>query len=375
MEWEKFKRTYAREGIVLVLGAGVSLCSGIPRWENLIRGMVTDSFGGDAEIFDQLRAKMMSFTAMASLLEERTLAGRKAFVEQVRKALYGTFPFYPDGVDEGNYTQLVNYIEKGTDGIHVGIPNHTLHSVGAFCTVWKDPVKGESGYNINPKVHAVVTLNMDALLQSYINAMTKRRLLRTVERPSVRLYPDRINIYHIHGYLHFDTRNEDPSRDKPINGKQARDAPEAVVLTEQDYYNFYNNPNSLFNYTFLYLLREYSCLFIGLSMEDENIRRLLHYSKMERMHSLEKQKGRPVESITDPQERARYIEKLREECSRHVAILERSGNSEVDQAQEATLHPLGVSVLRVKPDFSDLPKKLGSLYKAADRDGWAKVFK
>jgi hypothetical protein len=170
-------------------------------------------------------------------------------------------------------------------------------------------------------------------------------------------------------------KHEDRSRDKPEKGKQARDAPEAVVLTEQDYYDFYNNPNSLFNYTFLFLLREYSCLFIGLSMEDENIRRLLHYSKMERMRALEKRKGRPVEAVKDPKKRARYIEELRGECARHVAILMRSGNRELEQAQEACLRPLGVSVLRVKPDFSDLPNKLGSLYKKADSTGWSKVYK
>jgi len=369
MEWEKFKRTYKREGIVLVLGAGVSMSSGIPSWKRLLDRLVMKMEGGGKGVSDALEGKGMSLTVLASLLEERTKGARKAFVEKVRKALYADFPFHPGGVGKSNRRQFVNYIEKGQEGWQEDAakakPNHTLHSVGAFCTVWKEPQKSESPFDVNPRVRAVVTLNMDALLQSYVYARTTKHLLRTVERPTARLFPERINVYHIHGYLHFDMRHEDQSRDKPERGKQARDAPDAVVLTEQDYYDFYNNPNSLFNYTFLYLLREYSCLFIGLSMDDENIRRLLHYSKRERMLALEERKGKPIEAVKGLKKRKQYVEELRAECARHVAILGRNKSEEVDRALEATLRPLGVSVAWVDEAFKGLPKKLGSLYNAA----------
>jgi len=299
-------------------------------------------------------------------------------VEEVRKALYRQFPFHPNGVTKGNPARYVKFIEQGVLETEAGSqeaePNHTLHSVGAFCTVWRQPkTEGGSPFFVNPKVNAVVTLNMDALLQSYVYARTRKHLLRTVERPSARRYSDRINVYHIHGYLHFDTRHADLSRDKPLKEKRLRDAPDAVVLTEQDYYDFYNNPNSLFNYTFLYLLREYSCLFVGLSMDDVNIRRLLHYSKMERMRALERRRGKPIDAVADPQERERYVQELREACARHVAILARNKNSEVDRAQEETLRPLGVSVAWVDENFKGLPRKLGSLYRAAGEE-WEKVY-
>lgn len=375
MEWEKFKQTYEKEGIVLVLGAGVSKTSGIPLWEELIGGMVTEVEGGD--VYAALRARGMPLTAIASLLRERTTGGRKDFVESVRRALYADFPFYPGGVGRSNHVRFKNFIEQGAKGDAGGgtvvPPNHTLHGVGAFCTIWREPEAGESGFQVNPLVHAVVTLNMDALLQSYVYARTTKHLLRTVERPSARRYHERINVYHIHGYLHFDMRHEDKSRDKPEQGRDARDAPDAVVLTEQDYYDFYNNPNSLFNYTFLYLLREHSCLFVGLSMDDENIRRLLHYSKMERMRALEQRMGKPIEAENDPSKRRRYIRKLRTACARHVAILARSGTRKVDRAMEATLRPLGVSVLWVDEKFEELPKQLGSLYNAAG-EKWEDVY-
>lgn len=55
----------------------------------------------------------------------------------------------------------------------------------------------------------------------------------------------------MHGLLRFDEKRDD-------RGKEAQDR---VVITEQDYYDFFNDPTSIFNYTSLHLLREHSCLF------------------------------------------------------------------------------------------------------------------
>ena len=69
-----------------------------------------------------------------------------------------------------------------------------------------------------------------------------------------------------------------------------------------------------------------------------------------------------------------YFEELRSMCARHVAILARNGYADVDQAQELTLRPLGVSVAWVDKDFKEVPDRLESLYKAGG-DDWDKVFK
>ena len=377
MSISQLKKTYAREGLVLVLGAGVSVCSEIPTWVNLLRGMVTKTFDGDESMFDRLREQGLSLTAIASLLEERS-SSRVAFVEAVREVLYANFPFYGVGTGKHNRGKFLKYVHEGiradTNRTVTRIkPNTTLHSVGAFCTTWQEPQKRESGYYRNPKVHALATLNMDALLQSYISALTTKRLIRTVERPSARNFPGRINMYHMHGYLHFATQEQAGNDEMPEEKKQAREAPEAVVLTEQDYYDFFNEPNSMFNYTFLYLLREFSCLFIGLSMDDENIRRLLHYSKLERIRALAKKLGKSASP-----------EKLRELTLRHFAILARSEVQAVDRARQDTLRPLGVSVVWVDREFKGLPQVLGEVYnykqsRSAENetsvDEWSKVYR
>ncbi len=369
MSIRQLQGVYEQDGIVLVLGAGVSVGSGIPSWTNLLKKMVTKEFDNDEKMFNRLRKRDMSLPAIANLLQER-YHSRKKFVEATRDALYANFPFYRIGTGKENRGKFLRYIhegiwEDGKGNVTKIEPNTTLRAVGAFCTAWKEPERDESGYQRNPNVHAAVTLNMDALLQSYVYALTTKHLIRTVESPSTRYYPDRINLYHMHGFLRFDTRKKDRVEEALEEEQKALAVPDAIILTEQDYYDFFNEPNSMFNYTFLYLLREHSCLFIGLSMDDENIRRLLHYSKRERIEALKKKLGNTVSQ-----------KKLREMAIRHFAILARSGNEEVDQARQDTLLPLGVTVLWVDKRFKELPQLLGDVYNYnCNEDAWGKVYK
>ena len=203
------------------------------------------------------------------------------------------------------------------------------------------------GYKANRRIQAIVTFNLDALLQAYVYARYEKRLLRTIERPSASRNPEKISIYHMHGFLRFD----------PKAGDLSKEAPDAVILTEQDYFNFFNEPTSLFNYTFLYLLREFSCLFIGLSMQDENIRRLLHYSKMERLRAHMSEGLRSVG---------------REKLIRHYAVLMRSGKGPVDKAMEDTLNPLGTDVLWVN-DYAEIPMQIEEIYRSVG-ESWGTVF-
>jgi len=93
-------------------------------------------------------------------------------------------------------------------------------------------------------------------------------------------------MYHVHGFFQFRKDKQTPDEE----------APDIRVFTEQEYFDFFNQPISFFSYTFLYSLREYSLLFIGMSLKDENVRRLLHYSRKEMRESYEKEKEPPDEA-------------------------------------------------------------------------------
>jgi hypothetical protein len=349
--WRELRETYVKEGIVLVLGAGVSKDSGIPSWDGLLENLLEKlNERADQPTVERLRNHDMSLPMVASVIEQRFGRDRKDFVEDVRKALYRDFSYF-------------DRVRKRRDAFvrDVRRTNSTLHAVCTLCAVKGEP---RSIYVSNPRIGAIVTFNIDQLVQSYIRSRfsntlpsgERPKLVRTVERASAgphaqskskegAFVPRRINIYHLHGYLRFDHGAGEP-------GKETN----KITLTEQDYFDVFNDPMSIFNYTFLHLLREWTCLFIGLSMQDENIRRLLHYSAKERMESL-RAEGR------DPK-------KVQEKWIRHFAILRQEG-SDVDKAREESLRLLGTKVLWVE-EYPEIAAELELMYKGTG-DDWGAV--
>jgi hypothetical protein len=335
MSWEKLRETYAQDGIFLALGAGVSVDCQLPTWRDLLQRLVSLQLDiGDDNLFKDFLNHGLSLPIIASLLEVRS-SDRSEFIERVREALYRDFPYFPDGITKSNRRRFVQYIQE---------TNPTLRSVASLCAM---RAENRRTYTANKRIQAIVTFNLDALLQAYVYARYEKRLLRTIERPSASRRPEKINVYHMHGFLRFDSKA----------GDTTKEAPDAAVLTEQDYFDFFNEPTSLFNYTFLYLLREFSCLFIGLSMQDDNIRRLLHYSKKERLGAFRREGETSVSG---------------EKLLRHYTVLKRSGIVHVDKAIEDTLDPLGTRVLWVD-DYEEIPAQIEGVYRSADGN-WDAVY-
>lgn len=328
---EELKKVYASQGLALVLGAGVSQGSCLPDWKSLLVRVAEDC--GERGVGDEMRGGAIQLPVAASVLQKR-IGDRSAFVEAVRTALYRDIPeSIRKGDPKTRRAALVKHVSK----------NKTMTAVASMCVApgRKHP------YRRNKRIHAVVTFNLDALLQAFVRARYERSLLRTTERASAGTKQRRINLYHMHGHLRFDDKA----------GNLRKEAPDAVVLTEQDYFDFFNNPTSMFNYTFLYLLRERQCVFIGLSMKDDNLRRLLHLSAVERRGGFQSE-GRTGEGVAAKTER-------------HFAILRlEGGGKESKHAVEDALLMLGTRVVWVH-DFDDIDTVLGRVYDA--RGHWEAV--
>jgi hypothetical protein len=342
--WEELRRAYEKEGLVLVLGAGVSTSSNIPSWPGLLRRLVKGTIGGgDDNLFDEMRTKGISLPTIASILEQGC-TDRTEFIERVREAMYRSFCLFGADIDmrrpDFQHELVRDVCEKNKN------PNLTLRAVASLCVISED--ESEQIYEDNIEhIRAIVMFNLDNLLQRYVRARYENRsLLRTVERASKSPEIGEISVYHMHGLLRFDKKAKRPRSE----------AADAVVLTEQDYFDFFNDPTSLFNYAFLYLLRESSCLFIGLSMQDENIRRLLHYSQKERVLSYVAGGGTEA--------------KVKDKALRHFAILKHSDSALTDSSVEDSLSALGTRVLWIG-NHSEIPKQLGKMYGA----DWDRLFR
>jgi hypothetical protein len=327
---------YDKRGITLVVGAGASFASGIPTWIDLLKRIAGDPMVREAseETVQHLLEANFSLPSIAAYLQHLHGGSLADFIECVRHNLYRDFPFGL-GFDY-NREKLLDFLNENT----------TLRSVAAMC-VFRDRSRqplGPACFSANPRIHDVISFNIDALLETLIkNKYPSGRaspdgVYRTIEKPAASSQHGRVNIHHLHGFLRFDQYIKEPDRESV-----------ALVLTEQEYFDFFNSPTSIFTYTFLSRLRENPCLFVGLSMVDENLRRLLHYSVQERIASYRSEKHDEASA--------------RRRSLRHFAILWSERNGDRRSAMEVTLARLGVRVIWVD-EYQQICGIFKSLYKA-----------
>jgi hypothetical protein len=255
---------------------------------------------------------------------EQKVGDELRFISTLRECLYREFKFHKiKKISESVAPEFVDDIERN---------NCTLAAIYNLSVRNK-----EEGLRANPRIHGIVNFNLDALVEAYDSARhiikgvtDEHRCIHTIESPSQDRIVGRINSYHPHGYLRFDHHQGD-------QGKEAA----SRVLSEHEFFEFYNRSTEIFTYTMLFMLREYPCLFVGMSLNDDNIRRLLFYSMAER-------------------KRSRQREGRSDKRQRHFAIMLRPVETIVSDFLETTLTALGVRLLWVD-NYQKIPERLAQL--------------
>jgi hypothetical protein len=274
---ERLRLQYDSDGLVLFLGAGSSIASGIPEWRGLIDGMLkTLGFVPALENASSF-SRLLEEKASLSLLSQFDLVSHQCkgpdqsdrFVGMVRDHLYGA-PEFQEVRRLMNAIPVDNEKKKLFDWQPLLTElrkNATLAAVGDLLL---DQNRGEAV--VNPKIGAVLTTNADNLLQAYVMGRARGRwLLTTVDRASVGDHPGMISVYHLHGWLDVRDRRTLAVVTPPL------------VFRESEYFDTMANPNSFANYTAQSLFQRRNVLFIGTSMEDVNVRRWLYNSFEERL--------------------------------------------------------------------------------------------
>jgi hypothetical protein len=125
-----------------------------------------------------------------------------------------------------------------------------LREIAALCT----PQRGKDG------ILGVVTYNFDNLLE---NELSQRRVkYLSIISDDDNPLPNQLPIYHVHGFL---------TRTEAITPQQKQ----ALVFSEEAYHSQFVDPYLWTNIRQLTMLRNNVCLFVGCSMTDPNVRRLL----------------------------------------------------------------------------------------------------
>jgi hypothetical protein len=228
----KVKAAFRNQDIILFLGAGVSIDAGIPLWTGLIKQLLIYMINSKtrANALTETELKLLNELAYnnkedSPLTQMRYI--KSAFSDEeyytiVHDVLYSK-PLYTN-------TTLLNAIAK------ISIPQRSFNGI-----------------------KSIVTYNFDDLLECKFKE--KEIEYNTVCCENDMTSINKLNIHHVHGYL---PKNPDIPNDKPD-----------LIFSEEDYHRVYRDSYSWSNLMQLNAFRDSTCLFIGCSLTDPNLRRLL----------------------------------------------------------------------------------------------------
>ncbi|WP_135556458.1 SIR2 family protein [Paenibacillus cymbidii] len=242
----QIRNVFQRDQLSLFLGAGVSTSAGFPSWDALleklndavVRQMSTKKFGGklctasvnetDKQLMANLLSKLRDESPIINaFFLESTINSRSAISKYIREALYGR--------------------------------RRRAYSSGTL--VWLAKLCNHRG---KYRIRSVVTFNYDDLLEQHLAEVPVDHM--PVFKEDDEINPNVLPIFHVHGYL---PQHENKYDD--IDGN-------LIVFSEQAYHTVYTDAYSWSNITQMHVLKENVCLFIGLSMSDPNMRRILDIS-------------------------------------------------------------------------------------------------
>ncbi|NOR70949.1 MAG: TIR domain-containing protein [Methylomarinum sp.] len=213
--------------LTLVCGAGVSVGAGISSWNNLLLGLLE---------------KMM-----ASISNNENLSLKVSDANEFQKR-YGSSALIIGKYLKSNLGK--DFSSELRDALYQNNPD-TSDIIEAVVELSRPKRDGKP-------LDSLITFNFDNLIEE---ALEKNRVThKAIYTEGMRSKSSELPIYHVHGYL-------------PRKGRILKD--KDIVFSEDAYHSQFIDPFSWSNLIQLNKLSQNTCLFIGLSLTDPNLRRLL----------------------------------------------------------------------------------------------------
>jgi hypothetical protein len=242
----RLKEAFAQGRLTLYLGAGCSVASRVPSWDQLVTQLYVNGIARRLPRFASIPALIsaVGHWAFARQVLPLEVAARKLrgyygedsdLLFMIKMMLYGLTDYLNrDRLRPAEIRQLL-------------ANNHTLRAISRLC---RETLPGKRG------VRAVITYNYDDLLEKSLGRFRYQSVWRA---PTLK--PRRLPIFHVHGYL-------------PAGRKDGCGLDE-IVLTEDQYNRAVQNPYSWQNLVQIHSLSGSVGLMVGLSLSDRNLRSLL----------------------------------------------------------------------------------------------------
>ncbi|MGY3260593.1 SIR2 family protein [Pseudomonas chlororaphis] len=256
---------YRSGSFSLVLGAGVSSSAGLPDWNTLLNSLFVSMLA--QENIGEDKSDTAQVSQIVSRLMEVDGPSALMLARYIRKGLSVGSPTEQQGFIEAITNQL--YSLRNTE---FPIESELITAIARLCTPSRT----------GAKVRSILTYNFDDFIERALSgrSLIHKSIFEEFETPSAEELP----VYHVHGFL-------PEARDKYSNLDRC-----TLVFSEEGYHLIYRDAYHWSNLVQLNSLKETSCLMIGLSLTDPNLRRLLeiasksiekpkHYAFMRRLTS------------------------------------------------------------------------------------------
>ena len=214
----------------MVCGAGISIDAGIPSWNQLLVQLLETmikkiSKDRSMPLNDIDPKEFKDRYGTSALIVGKYLKSNLGndFVPQLRDALYSKNPTSCELIDA-----IVELARPQRDG---------------------------------KPLESIITFNYDDLIENQLNKNNVRN--KSISAEGIRNEPSEIPIYHVHGFL--------PRKSGIDEGSE-------IVFSEDSYHSQFIDPFCWSNLIQLNKLNQNTCLLIGLSLTDPNLRRLLDVS-------------------------------------------------------------------------------------------------
>ena len=217
------------------LGSGVSIDAGLPNWSTLLKRILSRLNTQKPDLkfrYSVLDNDSQRSSIIMARYLENAFNDTDAFMDAVRDSLYQNAP---------GSSEIINTICR--------IIKFRNNQVGDSSNSFKSIIKWG-------QIDSVITYNYDDCLERqlkeekvYYHPITKGN----------RVEPGAFPVYHVHGFI-------------PLS-RTSR--PDDIVLTEESYHSIYQEAYHWSNIEQLHALANTTYFFIGLSMLDPNLRRLI----------------------------------------------------------------------------------------------------